>query len=58
MPAGARGLEVSLGCLRQDHLVQGQVRDRPPQPDILGLKVLQTLYLIGLQPAELTVTPI
>ena len=44
-PGGARGLEVSPCRLRQDHLVQRQVRHRAPQSGVLRLQVLQLLHL-------------
>ena len=41
-----RGLEVSLGGLRQDELVQGKIRDRFAKTFILLLKTLQFPQLI------------
>src|SRR5262249_9189092 len=49
----ARGLEVSPGGLLQNELIQRQIRDCLAQPAVLELKVLQALYLLGLQPAKL-----
>src|SRR6266566_574680 len=54
----ARGLEVSPRGLLQNELVQRQIRDRLAQPAVLELKVLQTLHLLALQPAELLAPPI
>src|ERR671916_3009863 len=51
--AGARGLEVSPRGLRQDLLVQGQVRDRLAQPRVLRFQLLQPLHLVRLQAPEL-----
>src|SRR5215208_369272 len=52
-PGDARGLEVSLGCLLQDQLVQRQVGNRSAQPRVLSLEILQSLDLIALEPAKL-----
>ena len=41
----AKGSEVSLGSLGQDHLVQGKIGDRLAQPLLLLLKLLQPLEL-------------
>ena len=41
-----RGLEVSPWGLRQDELVQGQVRYCPPQTFILFLETVEFLHLI------------
>ena len=41
-----RGLEVSPCGLRQDQLVQGQVRYCPPQTFILFLETFEFLHLI------------
>ena len=41
-----RGLEVSPCGLRQDQLVQGQVRYCPPQTFILFLETVEFLHLI------------
>src|SRR5262249_54350188 len=49
---------VSPGGLLQNELVQRQIRDCLAQPAVLELKVLQALYLLGLQPAELLPPPI
>src|SRR5262249_61020316 len=57
-PDDARGLEVSPGGLRQNDLVQRQIRDCLAQPAVLKLKVLQTLHLLGLQPTELLTPPL
>src|SRR5271156_3415297 len=57
-PGGARGLEVSPGGLRQDHLVQRQVGHRPPQPGVLRFQALELLDLTRLQPAELLAPPV
>ncbi len=43
--ADARGLEVSVGGLGQDQLVERQIRHRPAQPAVLKLPVLQPLRL-------------
>src|SRR5262249_23046084 len=45
--------EVSPGGLLQNELIQRQIRDCLAQPAVLELKVLQALYLLGLQPAKL-----
>jgi hypothetical protein len=46
---GVRGLEVSLGGLGQDQLIQRQIGDRPAQPAILGFQLLQPLDLVALK---------
>ena len=51
-----RGLEVSLGSLLQDQLVQRQVGDRLAQPHILSLQILQPFHLVRLQ-AAILLTP-
>ena len=48
-----RGLEVSLCGLRQDQLVQRQIRHRSPKTIVLSLQLLQPLHLIALQAAIL-----
>ncbi len=48
-----RRLEVSPGRLRQDQLVQGEVRHRSPEPRILQFQILQTPHLVALQTAIL-----
>lgn len=48
-----RGSEVSLGDLRQDQLVQGQVRDRLTRPFIFFLKALEFFQLVGTHPTIL-----
>ena len=53
MLGDARGLEVSLGGLSEDHLVQGQIRNGTAQPSVLGLKLLHPLHLIRLQATKL-----
>ncbi len=40
---------MSPGSLRQDELVQSQIRDGLPQPLALELKLLEPLHLVGLQ---------
>ncbi len=40
---------ISPCCFLQDELVQGEVRDRLPEPGILKLQLLQPLNLIQLQ---------
>src|SRR3954452_16550962 len=47
------GLEVSLGSLGQNELVESEIRDRPSEPGILRLELLQPLHLIALQTAIL-----
>ena len=54
----ARGLEVSLCSLREDHFVQGQIGDGTAQPGVLRLKFLHPFYLIRLQPAKLLAPPV
>ena len=54
----ARGSEVSLCGLREDHLVQGQIGHCAPQPGVLSLELLQPLHLIRLQPPELLAPPV
>lgn len=49
----ARGLEVSLGSLGQDHLVDSQIRRHLAQTAVLKAKVLEPLHLFHLQPAEM-----
>src|SRR3546814_2176047 len=49
----ARGSEVSPSGLLQDQLVERQIRDRPPEPEILLLQVLHPPGLVGLQTAIL-----
>lgn len=49
----ARGLEVSLGGLFQDQLVQGQIRNRLAETLVLLLQTLQFLHLIRTHPAVL-----
>src|SRR5215813_15355148 len=49
----ARGLEVSPSSLLQNELFQRQIGNRPAQPAIRELKVLQALHLLDLQPTEL-----
>ena len=44
--SGAPGLVVSPGHLRQDQLVQGQVRHRPAQPLVLPLQAHQLTELL------------
>ena len=44
-----RGLEVSLGGLGQDQLIQRQIGYRSAQPAILGLQLLQPLDLVALK---------
>jgi hypothetical protein len=41
-----RGLDVSLGSLFQDQLVEPQISHRALQPGILSLQLLQPLRLI------------
>ena len=53
-----RGLEVSLGSLLEDLLVQRQVGYRLAQPGVLGLQLLQAPHLVALQPAKLSPPPI
>jgi len=48
-----RGLDVSLGSLGQDQLVERQVGHSPAKPRVLRLKLLQALHLVALQPALL-----
>lgn len=55
---GERGLEVSLGGLGQNHLVQGKVGNSTPKPGILRLQFLQPLYLVALQTAVLRPPPV
>ena len=45
----ARGLEVSLGGLGQDHLIQGQIGDGAAQPSVLRLELLHPFHLIRWQ---------
>jgi hypothetical protein len=49
----ARGLEVSLGGLFQDQLVQGQIRNRLAETLVLLLQTLQLLHLIRTHAAVL-----
>src|SRR3974390_1288253 len=51
--AGARGLEVSLGGLGQDQLVQREVGYHLAQSAVLKFQLFQPLHLIGFQPTEL-----
>ena len=48
-----QALEVSPSSLLQNELIQRQIGNRPAQPAVLELKVLQALDLLGLQPTEL-----
>ena len=50
---GAKGSEVSPCSLRQDHLVQCQIRHRPPQPLVLRLQRLEPLQLVPVHAAIL-----
>jgi hypothetical protein len=45
--------EVSPGGLRQDHLVERQIRHRTPQALVLRLKLLEPLELIPVHAATL-----
>src|SRR5918997_2233573 len=47
------GPRRSPGGLRPDHLVERQVRYRPPKPRVLGLELLQALDLVPPQAAVL-----
>ena len=52
----AQGSVISPGCLLQDQLVQRlqrQIRDRLPEPRVLGLQLLKSLHLVRLQTAVL-----
>jgi hypothetical protein len=49
----ARGLEVSLSSLLQNELVERQIRDGTPEPDILSLELLQPFHLIALELTKL-----
>src|SRR5690606_19933139 len=53
-----RGSEVSRGGLFQDQLLERQVRHSLAQPVVLFLELLQPLYLVTLQAAELLAPPI
>src|SRR6187549_3554983 len=48
--AARGGLKVSPGGLLQNELIKGQIRHRLAKPVVLGLQLLQTLDLIGLEP--------
>ena len=49
----AQGSVISPGCLLQNQLVQRQIRDRLPEPQVLGLQLLKSLHLVRLQTAVL-----
>ena len=51
------GLEASPGGLLQDQFVQRQVRDRPEQPAVLRLELLQALNLL-VSPTVLLTPPV
>ncbi len=49
----AAGSVVPPGSLRQNDLVEREIRDRSPEPGILGLELLEALHLIELEAAKL-----
>ena len=53
MRGGGRGGDVSLCGLRQDQLVQCQIRDRSSETVVLGLELLEPLHLIAFEAAIL-----
>ena len=42
----ARGLEVSLGCFLENHLVQCEIGNRPTKSGVLCLQFLEPFHLI------------
>jgi hypothetical protein len=58
MRGGGRGLEVSLGGLGKDHLVQREIGNGTPEPGILRLQFFQPLHLVALQAAVFRPPPI
>ena len=54
--ADARGLEVSLGGLGQDQLVEREIGDGFTHPTVLKLQLFEPLHLVGFEPAELLAT--
>ena len=60
LPTGGdgSGLEVSLSCLLQDLVIQGQVGDRSLQTSVLRLQPLQPFYPIDSQTAVLITPPV
>ena len=57
-PPPRGGSEVSPGCLLQNQLVERQIRDRPPESQILLLKILHPPRLVGLQTAIFLAPPV
>jgi hypothetical protein len=55
LDAGAttRGVDVSLGGLRQDQFVERQIGHRLAQPTVLKLKILKPFHLLDFQATEL-----